>query len=272
MEHDIIVIIGNGFDLNLGLKTGYRDFIASDIFNSLVLSGNHLCDYLKSRLELQHWIDIENELKIYSYDVCKSDDRKPFKKEYQELCKSLCDYLKSLDLSQIDKTSKAYKFIRFLSNRSDVLILNFNYTDSADYILDDGDKKFTVLNIHGKAKENQIVFGVEDDARINDKDIFLKKSTCTWNEIVDIDNYLTNASQIVFWGYSLGETDHHYFEEFFRSVRNKHSAKGAKHIFIYHYGEEGHDDILRQIDELTIHGIHALRSNNDFNMADLAKP
>lgn len=31
-----ILIIGNGFDLNLGLKTSYKDFIQSEHFKDLV--------------------------------------------------------------------------------------------------------------------------------------------------------------------------------------------------------------------------------------------
>ena len=35
-EYDAVLITGNGFDLNLGLKTGYCDFISSDFFCKLL--------------------------------------------------------------------------------------------------------------------------------------------------------------------------------------------------------------------------------------------
>ncbi len=268
MEYNTVLIIGNGFDLNLGLDTGYIHFIKSDSFSSLVESGNKLCSYLKEKHELQNWIDIENELKIYSLEVYKDEDRKPFKKEYQNLCQALCNYLNSLDLSQIDITSRAYRIITSIPDN--VLIINFNYTDSIDYILRDSNEGASVLRIHGRAKENRIVFGVEDQARINRNDIFLKKSTCTWNEIIDVDEKLSTASEIVFMGYSLGETDHHYFSKFFRKIIHKNSVRRPKNISISYYGDDGYDDILIQVDALTMENIHGLRSNNKFDMINFA--
>ena len=33
-KKNILLIIGNGFDLELGLKTSYKNFIESDIYDS----------------------------------------------------------------------------------------------------------------------------------------------------------------------------------------------------------------------------------------------
>ena len=274
MAYRTVLIIGNGFDLNLRLETGYTHFIKSTYFNTLVESGNKLCKYLKDKQELQNWIDIENELKTYSRDIYKEDNRKPFKNEYIRLRQALCDYLNSLDLTRIDTTSRAYEIIKSMpSGTEDLLVINFNYTGSVNYILDYSNKEVSVLHIHGKAKNNQIVFGVEDGARINDKDIFLLKSSCFWNKIEDIDTYLSEASRVIFLGYSLGETDHHYFGKFFRNACHKNPSMGIKSIFISHYGEEGYDDILRQIDAMTLHNLYTFRSNlhNDLEMTDFAK-
>ena len=41
-----IIIIGNGFDLSLGLKTSYKDFIESDSFTLLLNKENSLTIYL----------------------------------------------------------------------------------------------------------------------------------------------------------------------------------------------------------------------------------
>lgn len=66
-----ILIIGNGFDLNLGLKTSYSDFLASDEFLELSEdSSNLLVSYLneqaKSSRKDRLWVDIEHELKSYA--------------------------------------------------------------------------------------------------------------------------------------------------------------------------------------------------------------
>ena len=75
--------LGNGFDLSLGLSTSYMDFVNSDEFQILLNMQNQLAIYLKVNAELQNWIDIENELKLYS----KNEDNAKFKTEYEALCK-----------------------------------------------------------------------------------------------------------------------------------------------------------------------------------------
>lgn len=266
-KSETVFILGNGFDLNLNLKTGYGDFLNSDFFNQLLLDGSELCVYLKEHNDSNKWIDIENELKVYSREVCKDSDRRTFRREYQMLCNALCEYLKVLDMSSIDKTSKVYKIIT--SIQESVTICNFNYTPSIDHIIEENSLNHKVFNIHGKASNNKIVFGIEDGARINPDDIFLKKSTCLWNDIWDIESLLIEAKTIVFLGYSLGETDHHYFNRFFQKMYFARLNTKKKNIIISYFKEDGMYEILKQIDILTSHNIQELRNNQNFIMKDL---
>lgn len=123
--------------------------------------------------------------------------------------------------------------------------------------------------MHEDAKEKKIVFGVEDNARINTKDVFLKKSTCLWNEIMNINDILSKANNIMFLGYSLGETDHHYFKRFFTEASFPYSS--SKTIIISHYKEDGMYDVFEQLDSLTNNKIQELRTYQDFGMFDLAE-
>ena len=265
-----VLIVGNGFDRNLGLKTSYHDFIASDIFKNLLATNNQLCLHLKNQHSLDNWIDIENELKEYSFKVCKDSNRKIFRQEYQKLCSSLCEYLNSLDMSNIDETSNAYKYItNYAIEFKHLSIINFNYTSSIDYIANQNNLSLQISKIHGSAENNRIVFGVEDNARINANDVFLKKSTCLWNKILNIEAILSDVNNIVFLGYSLGETDHHYFRDFFqRTSHNSSMNKTQKSIWISYYKEDGMYDILKQIDALTNNRIQSLRTYQNFNMFD----
>lgn len=81
---DTCIVIGNGFDINLGLPTSYADFVKSTHFDDMVKRGNELAKHLKSKFELQNWIDIENELKSYSL------------KKVMDLSSSITSYLLSL--------------------------------------------------------------------------------------------------------------------------------------------------------------------------------
>ncbi|MDH6306418.1 hypothetical protein M2459_003142 [Parabacteroides sp. PF5-5] len=269
-EYGAVLITGNGFDLNLGLKTSYQDFITSNTFNNLLTTNNQLCSYLKNQHELNNWIDIENELKEYSNIIYKDSDRKVFRKEYQALCNSLCEYLNSLDMSEVDETSRVYEIIT--KKIKNLLIFNFNYTSSLDYIAYQNNLNHKILRVHGNARKNKIVFGVEDDARINSNDVFLKKSTSLWNEILNVNSVLSSAENIIFLGYSLGETDHHYFKDFFLSASlNGFMNKTRKNILISYYKEDGMYDILKQIDSMTNNRIQGIRTHHNFKMFDLAE-
>lgn len=96
-KYQSALIIGNGFDLSLGLSTSYMDFVNSDEFQILLNMQNQLAIYLKVNAELQNWIDIENELKLYS----KNEDNAKFKTEYEALCKQLVVYINNIDYSSI---------------------------------------------------------------------------------------------------------------------------------------------------------------------------
>lgn len=136
-KYQSALIIGNGFDLSLGLSTSYMDFVNSDEFQILLNMQNQLAIYLKVNAELQNWIDIENELKLYS----KNEDNAKFKTEYEALCKQLVVYINNIDYSSINKNSKAYEvlsysvFFFFKNIHSQVLIILLNYFLSCTYIV-----------------------------------------------------------------------------------------------------------------------------------------
>lgn len=61
---DTMLVIGNGFDLTFGLKTSYTDFMKW--FNRNYSFRSYLKEFLNAKLNMQRWIDIENELIYYS--------------------------------------------------------------------------------------------------------------------------------------------------------------------------------------------------------------
>lgn len=68
----MLLIIGNGFDINLGLKTRYSDFMKYIISEKGELYNTKLFEHLLQKFnnsankEELRWIDLENELKIFS--------------------------------------------------------------------------------------------------------------------------------------------------------------------------------------------------------------
>lgn len=86
-----IIIIGNGFDLSLDLKTSYKNFIESDCFNSLLKKNNSLALYLNEKQEINNWVDIEKELTNYSKQT--KENKSKVRNDFKELKNALIDYL-----------------------------------------------------------------------------------------------------------------------------------------------------------------------------------
>ena len=68
-KYQSALIIGNGFDLSLGLSTSYMDFVNSDEFQILLNMQNQLAIYLKVNAELQNC--------IYNHRTTKTNQKYP---------------------------------------------------------------------------------------------------------------------------------------------------------------------------------------------------
>lgn len=71
----IVLILGNGFDLDLGLKTSYKDFWESEFCPKDYPAPliQHLNDHWKEDMESVRWYDLENELHAYAIIEDKTD-------------------------------------------------------------------------------------------------------------------------------------------------------------------------------------------------------
>lgn len=269
------IIIGNGFDINLGLPTSYTDFVKSAHFDDMVKRGNELAKYLKSKFELQNWIDIENELKIYSLE--RSDAS--FKSNYELLIYALINYLNELDYSMMKPKSAAYRLMESISKTCDNFnILDYNYTKSIEILLrnkfvDESTIKNSLIKVHGEAAKNDIIFGVEDNASIKPEHVFLRKAYPRYYKALNFNSIFANAKRIIFFGHSLGETDYTYFHELFRDSCQDGSSYRQRIVnkafdFIY-YKEEGYHKLMQRIDALTMNKLTAFRQFNHVQFLDV---
>lgn len=253
-KYQSALIIGNGFDLSLGLSTSYMDFVNSDEFQILLNMQNQLAIYLKVNAELQNWIDIENELKLYS----KNEDNAKFKTEYEALCKQLVVYINNIDYSSINKNSKAYEVLTNLSSTKNNIILDFNYTASTRLILkqcglSDEDIDNRLIKVHGEASNNDIIFGVEDNAGIKKEHVFLRKAYNIKYKALNFSELYDRIKSVAIFGHSLGETDHTYFNKLFQEscMYNKFSTNNNKEFWLFYYKENGYHCMMQQLDSLT---------------------
>lgn len=236
-------------------------------------------DYLRERQSLNLWIDIENELSEYSQrtflsrisiegEPKKSDT---LRDEYNELCSHLKSYLIEVTKEGCYSSAIGTYVLDHAFKSSPVYILTFNYTYTIENILSDisyNKSEYLINHVHGTLR-NGIVFGVEDNAEIDKRHVFLYKSHNPYQKVKGLPYILDNAEKIVFFGYSLGQTDHSYFDDFFR--RQSQFGCKEKELIFYHYGQDSYDDIKWQIKVLTNNQQAKLGEYNNISFINIKK-
>ncbi len=264
-EYDAVLIIGNGFDLSLGLRTGYTDFMNDQTFQKLLSNDNKFAIHLQKTKNLNNWIDIENQLSIYSQT---HEDRIPeFYDEFNELSFQLQKYLSSLNVKDLNMDSAASKLINSIIDKT-VLIMDFNYTGTLDMLIDhygqSASNNITHLKIHGSLKFGDIIFGVDDKAKIFDDHIFLRKSVSINYNASNFNKILKDCVHVVIFGHSLGETDHMYFSSFFRDSCVDHHKSTNRELTLFYHSEKSRLALYKQLDILTLNSIGNFKQFNNF--------
>ena len=270
------MVIGNGFDLNLGLKTGYQNFIQHHYFKSLLDSKNTLAIYLNKKNNLNRWVDIEAEITNYSKEITKLKDSTnitlsplEIKNDFIDLKNTLIKYLREEQTKTINKESIAYKMIQDEISSTDI-IYNFNYTDTIFQVSDLLCIEKNIIEekhiyVHGSIIDGDIIFGVEDKAEVSSEHIFFKKShhiNCGKSNIMK-DLNITN--DLILFGHSLGVTDSTYFSHYI----SKLSSKGEGNILkFYYYGTSGYDELMLVLDKYTRNYLSEFKHKNKFIAID----
>lgn len=294
-----VFIIGNGFDLNLGLRTSYSDFFDSKSFKEdsgktkLIQSFMSVprklgfptelvsvFDYLRAYRELTNWCDIEGALgDLISY--VPNDKHSGFiitEDSFKQLHSCFCDYLNKDVLNNsfnLDTNSVAYALANMIADITDLSVLNFNYTPSLEHISPKFEGK--VEYIHGNVNDNSIIFGVEDELKVPKEYSFLLKTFSTNYRGHSIQYQLLHANHIIIFGHSLAKADYHYFRELFMRQTDPKFANRDQRISIFTKNEESMRDVLWQIREMNnnrsdylfdLCNFEIFRTDNDQNRID----
>lgn len=294
-----LLVIGNGFDLSLGLNTSYQNFINSEQFRPLLMT-NYFAQYLKTKFDIKRWVDIENEIpqylsgnfidsnkdlnnlvieqgrnsKIAKHKECLEN----FKADYKQVKNHLVTYLKTLPFENIDRNNNVIDFISKIGSLNNLFVLNFNYTDTFERIVDlmypEKNVKTNILHIHGTLDEG-IVFGVQDKVENNYPSVsaynYVYKSSSPYLKSYGINNYLEKCSHIIFLGYSLGVTDESYFKNFFKYLASRESSANSKIIDIIYFNEDALDDLNKRTRDLADGNLSAIRNNHKLNFVSLSQ-
>lgn len=285
---NIVLIIGNGFDLDLKLESSYSAFTRNDKWKSLVnlVNDNYIGRFEKFRqysliLHLQHaketsnWFDIEQEIRAYIKNHCKSPDKitSIAHSEFDLLRERLKDYLKrvSNDYST-KKDSMAYNLLMVLNEcHKSVNISSFNYTDCFKLCNIPYDRSsLTYTHIHNSIYDENIVLG----CRLTRFDFskrgfsFFYKSNMIQKANHLYEN-LIEAEEVIFFGHSMNWMDYCYFEDYFKFIGSPQGMP-VRLTFIT-LDEKSERQIRDNIGEETIIALHNYLKSIDFIHTELVK-
>lgn len=166
-EHKkVVLVIGNGFDMDLGWQTSYKSFAESNYWPFKDYK-QHLGGYLETHAKKEKWFDLEALLRSYTANEMPYLDRSWQHQRdlsvdehlFKRLRKQLTKYLLIQEKRDVDKDSVAAYLLNYLCRHSDIIkVYSFNYT-SLNSILSKLSINETVNceHIHGKLEDNSII-------------------------------------------------------------------------------------------------------------------
>ncbi len=266
-----VYVVGNGLDLSCGFKTSYFDFMESLTIQQK--NKNNLMRHLSKTYSNQGWIDLEIELKNYSNRLKKglNPNWKEYQESFEDLKMSLYQYLSKINFSS-QQNIKNFELMKgFVKEYELLYILNFNYSNTIEEYLELFSPKLKnqikINHIHGTLKGNDIIIGVQDDVDLPKGANFLYKSRhVNPQQIANIAHVLKEADTIVFFGYSLGETDHSYFDFLFETQSANEAT--SKNFIFYHYGDDARNELDYNLRMLTKKNLNHFYANNNVEFKD----
>ena len=240
-KRDILVILGNGFDLAYGLKSSYKDFYESDFWpfkpknigTTKIRSVSELDRYLNRMMPTsEHWYDLESLLAKYASDITdvSAERAKEDLECFKELKKGLLEFISHAQGSVRKPTpmNPAVRAIWALHEFRVPKIYTFNYTDLSALASLGGVQGVVCYHVHGALEKRNIVIGIEDNIKVPKEYDFLKKVSEPTYRSSNLYYDLNNAKEVVFFGHSLGENDYHFFRHFFQ-IHSDEANSDTKH-------------------------------------------
>lgn len=245
-----VFIIGNGFDLDLGMNTRFSDFARSEDwpFKNPTIG---LANYLRKQSNIAKWFDLEHEILKYARSVARIIDAD--KISFNILLRSLTQYIKSEESKHLATDSVAAQVLRsIIENGYFDSIYSFNYTDLYNIAQKIGIcGTFKYEHVHGSIKNNSIILGIEENSDVKPGYEYMYKTFSPHYESHPIQYDMLEADEVVFFGHSLGHNDYHYFKAFFQAqCRDGMLRKDGKRITIFTYDDTSAIEILKQLRQM----------------------
>lgn len=257
---NIALVLGNGFDLDLGLRTRYADFadlkneewqyfinMEGSFFKQLVPA--EFVDHMQNAREFENWFDIEEEILKFSDSHHNLRDAQIglIRQQYETLVNCLRFYIyRQANTAHINDCSLANVLLHKLNeSMHPVGIYNFNYTDCAKLCGCASREEFKMHYIHGSLFYN-LTLGcrIENKNKENKQLDFLYKPTIDMQKDILKQN-LTLATETIIFGHSLNMIDYCYFKDFFDAIQYRQQV--CKCLTIICKDVKSEEDIRRRL-------------------------
>lgn len=268
-----ILVLGNGFDLDLGLKTRFSDFAKSEYWPFKTNAGkNTLSSFLNKRKYLEEWFDLENCLALFATSpqyasLIKEDE---VKKEFLLLTDSFMDYLENEESEgSVNEKSVAAQVLRcVLLNGLYENVYTFNFTN-LKYISErlKLSLRRPVVHVHGSVAERSAIIGFNESENASPQLRFMYKTFNRNYRSNSLRHDLSDSQEIVIFGHSLGKIDYSYFDNMFLSlVKDSKDRINKRKVTIFTYNDKSRMDIMVQLRNMNEKKSELLYGFNDFNV------
>lgn len=281
-----VLILGNGFDLDLGIDTRYEDFVKSDYWpfkKSNCYDKNSLPYFLNEHLgQIDTWYDLEEGLARFACQTTPniSDEQIAKTKAYfVTLSTALEAYLQHQEdtfIQRMDENTRvkrmgaAHYILDYFSKKESKLIYTFNYTNirriANKLILGFNE---TCTHIHGSLMKSDIILGTGDQRILNYGYFDFYKSANPHYKSNNLVEDLNSADEVYIFGHSLGLNDHDYFSDFFKmaskTVNRPFTTEKIK-VRIFTFDNNSETAIKQQLMHLTDHHLIGLYAHCDFKI------
>lgn len=272
-----LLIIGNGFDLDLGRNTRYSDFAKSEFWPKNL--NSQLYKYLDSKAHIEKWFDLEGELATYVTklnDQCLAAYRstipgiaKQDEEDFKIIVEEIISYLSVIEEHTKPKEPSlaAKVFSLVCRDRAFQKVYSFNYTDLS--ILADGLNCEPLFEyVHGCLTGHSAILGINDSVdTIEGNYDFLRKSFNPHYASHPISYDLQDVDEVVFFGHSIGDNDYHYFRSFFkRQCKEDMERKDGRDITIFTYNEKSRMEIMHTLHKMNDGQTSLLFQNNNLRI------
>lgn len=259
------LVIGNGFDLDAGLKTSYNNFVRSDYWpfacSTEVYGHDTLASYLKNRSKLNTWFDVEETLFDYTQvglgnaiirgvNIDHQD-----RIDFEKLKTSLTSYLSNQENSfELNPNPIGMSVLyALLTSGNDSKLYSFNYTSLQNiarrYNISE---RIVCEHIHGSIEKNDIILGIGDKIDSHSHYFYLSKIAAPNYTSHNIIPDMIESDEIIIFGHSFGSNDFPYFTPFFHNQLSlAKDTRKRKRITIFTKDEDSKLGIKKHIHEMT---------------------